>query len=301
MALLQRGPNTDLLNNLTAQIRHNGRQWEEDHSVLDSSAADELFAGSLIFEQDGFELWIGSLDDALSLRALQEHGINAFLNVAVDEGARDCAGFTGSGASGGGRPQCGRQRTHARGTSISTCGNVGDLASLHLTEVRSLATFDDTWYSHALGYDVEYMGVGAEDIDGYAIQDHFADTVDFLVRCRDGRRKVFVHCMMGVNRSVACAVAFLCSNLGVGMSLWDAIDLVSKRRGFVLSNISFLQQLTLHFATDETEPVEQVGEEYGCKDLSQQRFKSVEQISLCRQQPPRDRSQTVACTPVSAC
>lgn len=46
---------------------------------------------------------------------------------------------------------------------------------------------------------------------------------------------------MGINRASVAAVAFMCS--GLGMSLEEAVDLISKERGHVLSNRSFLREL----------------------------------------------------------
>jgi len=159
--------------------------------------------------------------------------------------------------------------------------------------------FDDAWYSQALGYDVEYLGIGADDIEEYAICEHFADTADFLLRCRVENRKVFVHCIMGVNRSVACAIAFLCS--GLGMKLRDAVDLASTRRGHVLSNKSFLRQLIDAWAEAEaaTEQEELSAAFDKGSDAEPRRTLSFDQNAICRRDAAiRERAHGLACKPI---
>eukprot|EP00435_Cladocopium_sp_Y103_P005868 s438_g1.t3 len=73
--------------------------------------------------------------------------------------------------------------------------------------------------------------------------------LDFLTECRQHGRKVLVHCIMGVNRAAWATVAFLSGSMG--MSLKAAITLAAEKRGCVLSNASFLDQLIFSFATKE--------------------------------------------------
>jgi len=137
---------------------------------------------------------------------------------------------------------------------VPTAEDIGDaLDGLKRTDrdqVRAIAAFDGGWYSGMLDCDVEYHGIAADDEFGYAMDMHYEEAIGFLKQCREEKRKVLVHCIMGVNRSTASLVAFLCG--GMEMKFSDAVELVSERRGYVLSNRSFLGQLIAKYATEES-------------------------------------------------
>lgn len=214
------------------------------------------FSADLITGEDGgFEIWLGSLDDALCLSSLRERGIGALLNCAVEECERECAAHRGFG---------GRRRAHARGVSAMDGGYcpANGAATMDRDQIRAVALFDSEWYTSMLGRDTSFLGIAADDVDGYNIERHFAEARAFLGKCRQEGRKVLVHCIMGINRSSAALVAFLCGELG--MSLEEAIDLISKHRGHVLSNNSFLKQLiTTYGHQSATKDWEQVLAERG--------------------------------------
>lgn len=200
---------------------------------------DRTFSADLVLHDDssGFELWLGSLEDALSLAGLHDRGVNGFVNCALEECVNECMCS---------RPQRGRARTHARGLSVVDAGfkaeNVADSRlCLAPDQVRGLISFDAEWYSEYLGYDTAYLGLAGQDEEGYRMDEHFTEILDFLHVCRQEGRKVLVHCIMGINRSSAALVSFLCA--GLGLSLRDAVDMTSKSRGHILSNESFLEQL----------------------------------------------------------
>lgn len=111
--------------------------------------------------------------------------------------------------------------------------------------LRGLVEFNQCWYSDFLDCDMAYYGIGAADEEGYRMEDHFEEACNFIDMCRRERRKVLVHCIMGINRSSVALVAFLCS--GLGMDLRTAIELASRERGLILSNNSFIDQLVQHF------------------------------------------------------
>lgn len=207
----------------------------EDSGAITRKVNRTDFSADFITGEDGgFEIWLGSLDDALCLSSLRERGIGALLNCAVEECERECAAHRGFG---------GRRRAHARGISAMDGGYnpANGAATLDRDQIRAVALFDSEWYTNMLGRDTSFLGIAADDEDGYNIERHFAEARAFLGRCRREGRKVLVHCIMGINRSSAALVAFLCGDLG--MSLEEAVDLISKHRGHVLSNNSFLKQL----------------------------------------------------------
>jgi len=202
--------------------------------------AGGAFAADLVFQGDnGFELWLGSLEDALSLEGLVQRNIDGILNCALDDCQAECACS---------RPvRSGRARSHARGPSSM---NNGDFTPSHAVEgvrkldrehIRELASFDGDWYSTMLGRSIAYLGIAAKDAPGYAMDEHFSETCSFLGGCNTEGRKVLVHCVQGINRSSAALVAFLCHALA--MELEAAVVLASKQRGLILSNDDFLAQL----------------------------------------------------------
>mmetsp|Transcript_45617 Transcript_45617/g.105891 ORF Transcript_45617/g.105891 Transcript_45617/m.105891 type:complete len:269 (-) Transcript_45617:16-822(-) len=227
------------------------RERERTESIKDFFAQNKegtsapSFAADRILCEDGFEVWLGSLDDALSLEALSAAGVNAILNAALQDCFTECAIF---------KQSCGRRtRVHARGVSAMQeskgADSVHDLA-MSFEQVRERATFDSEWYSQMLSRDVMYLGFDAEDAEDYDITRHFSESIEFLDRCRKDRRKVLVHCVMGINRSSALLVAYLCNpDIGRGMHLQEALALVAGRRGPILSNKTFLRDLLVTFSS----------------------------------------------------
>jgi len=178
----------------------------------------------------------------LNLGALRQHNINAILNCALEESRGEAACRQSGG--GGGR----RIRSHARGPSAMKSSDCG--GDLDRDQVWALASFDAEWYSIMVREDVAYLGFAAQDEPGYAMDSHIPDTLAFLAQCREEGRRVLVHCIMGINRSSMALVSFLCANLE--MKLEDAVDLTSRKRGFILSNVSFLEQLARSYGARET-------------------------------------------------
>lgn len=237
-----------LLASLEELIRQNGEVKEESRlEILGAEQPGDNFCADLILrEESGFELWLGSLEDALCLRGLRQRGINAVLNCAVEECERECAVYRGCGG--------GRRRAHARGISAmdGAQAQVGaaadDGCNLDRDQVRAVALFEGAWYTSMLGYDTGFLGFAADDEDGYAMDRHFDEANAFLRGCRAEGRKVIVHCIMGINRSSAALAAFLCRELGLGLT--PSVDLISKGRGHVLSNASFRRQLVAAYGND---------------------------------------------------
>lgn len=231
-----------------------------DASVNDAPSGKH-FEADLVYkdESGGFELWLGSLEDALSLEGLRQRQINGVLNCALEECRRECAAFRGCSDDTFGGGGGGRRRTHARGASLANDGEAKANAAakkraMPLDVIRSLAEFNECWYSDFLDYDIEYYGLEALDQDGYRMSDHFEELQFFLERCRQEQRKVLVHCIMGINRSSFALIAFLCA--GCGMRLQDAVALAARQRGFILSNGSFIDQLIERFGLEEAKMIE---------------------------------------------
>lgn len=195
-----------------------------------------------------FELWLGSLEDALNLRRLAENNINAVLNCALDSCETELAPFRPVGR--------GRPRSHTRSMSLSDDGleNVGgDFATgklfLHRDQVWAEAALNEDWYSEAMGYDFAYHSFAAEDEADYDLKQHFDEATAFLESCRREGRRTLVHCVMGLNRAPACMTAFLCQGLGYNLDV--AVDIVSRNRGLVLSNQGFLDSLVATYGSKQ--------------------------------------------------
>lgn len=240
------------------RAREAERQERELSTASASSepTASQKFSADLVHceAETGFELWLGSLEDALNLEALRERDISGVLNCAVEECQRECAPFRCQASPDDQMPQR-RRRTHARGPSLADDGEAAtQRRALPADVVRGLVEFDTFWYSMMCDTDVAYLGFDGEDKENYRMDTHFEEVQMFLEECRQEHRKVLIHCIMGINRSAAALVSFLCS--GLGMEVGEAVSLTSKRRGYILSNTSFLDQLVECYAkAEESEEV----------------------------------------------
>jgi len=242
-------PRAQQVASLQSLIVDRGNEREAAGSGRPQLTAAELFGADFVAgDGQGFELWLGSLEDALCLQNLRHDGITGILNCALRECEGECAVFKHRGS---------RRRTHARGLSLLAEGfepsnpspkegeegeDEDELAApMTREQIRAVAQFDSEWYSDMLGQHIAYLGFAAEDRDGYAIDAHFEEIFEFLRRCQAEQRKVLVHCVMGINRSTTALVAYLCQELG--MDLTDAVEAAARRHGHVLSNASFLRRL----------------------------------------------------------
>ncbi|CAJ1460686.1 unnamed protein product, partial [Effrenium voratum] len=151
------------------------KQHREEASEQEAVRAEEpdrmasfSFTADLVVREEatGFELWIGSLEDALNLCALRDRGIDAVLNCAHDECEAEIACF---------KPQrCQRRaRTHTRNASMGVEASLGaGWLGLRRDQIWSLASFDADWYSDVLELDVLYEALPARDEAGYDMQGH---------------------------------------------------------------------------------------------------------------------------------
>jgi len=88
----------------------------------------------------------------------------------------------------------------------------------------------------------EYLEVQVQDMTGVNIlQDHFARIYKFMQHCHHQKKPIFVHCRMGINRSVTICVAFLMYLLK--WPLPQALHHVVCRRPKSLGNVTFQSEL----------------------------------------------------------
>lgn len=91
----------------------------------------------------------------------------------------------------------------------------------------------------------EYLIVGAEDVPGYNIAQHFPETNSFI---DNGRRQgaVFVHCFAGMSRAPSAVMAYLM--WAQGLSLKEAASTVKAARRQTQPNSGFWKQLEEYHA-----------------------------------------------------
>eukprot|EP00756_Hemistasia_phaeocysticola_P052235 Hpha_TRINITY_DN27445_c0_g1::TRINITY_DN27445_c0_g1_i1::g.193909::m.193909 len=96
-------------------------------------------------------------------------------------------------------------------------------------------------HSH-LPSDFLRLDLAAEDEEDYPLlQLHLSQVLAFVNRCKQQKRRVFLHCLVGVNRSAALGVALVRRHYECGIV--EAVDRCAEARPGILTNSSFLTQL----------------------------------------------------------
>jgi len=107
--------------------------------------------------------------------------------------------------------------------------------------------FSREWYTRVMPCsDFEYLAVDARDSEDYPIWTAFDEVVSFISRCREAKRRVLVHCLMGVNRSATVVGAFLVRSSpggAGGLGPDQAVELIRRKRLGTLTNTAFVRQL----------------------------------------------------------
>lgn len=92
----------------------------------------------------------------------------------------------------------------------------------------------------------EYKEYEANDNPEYnLLAEHLDDFVKYVDECRKKNKRVLVHCVAGINRSVTLCVAYLV--IREKMTLEEAIRHCFKARPIILTNMSFAMQLIERF------------------------------------------------------
>ncbi|KAJ1633143.1 protein-tyrosine phosphatase-like protein [Pavlovales sp. CCMP2436] len=90
------------------------------------------------------------------------------------------------------------------------------------------------------GGSLQYREVDADDDASYCLLEHFDVAYAFLRECRVAGGRMFIHCMAGINRSGAMALAFLIAD---GMDLLSAARHGLRVRGPICWNKGFQLEL----------------------------------------------------------
>ncbi len=88
---------------------------------------------------------------------------------------------------------------------------------------------------------IKYLGFNAEDDDSYDMMQHFDEAYRFIEDARISGGKVFIHCLMGINRSGVITVAYCMVHKKMGPI--SAAKFVKKARRLILSNSGFQRQI----------------------------------------------------------
>ncbi|KIJ29272.1 hypothetical protein M422DRAFT_784322 [Sphaerobolus stellatus SS14] len=108
------------------------------------------------------------------------------------------------------------------------------MSSLGITHILSVCP-ECTW-------DIPtHMAIHVDDTPDENILIRLPEACDFIQRALNSGGKVYVHCMMGVSRSVTVVVAYLMKSQGI--SLHDALAYVKSRRPIIRPNYGFMEQL----------------------------------------------------------
>ncbi|XP_009068601.1 PREDICTED: dual specificity protein phosphatase 13 isoform B-like [Acanthisitta chloris] len=118
------------------------------------------------------------------------------------------------------------------------------LQSLNITHILNAADGPcnvNTGAEYYKDLQIEYYGVEAFDDPSFDLSIFFYDAANFIGKALNSSGgKVFVHCAMGVSRSVTLVLAFLM--IHENMTLVDALKTVSAHRD-IYPNLGFLNQL----------------------------------------------------------
>mmetsp|Transcript_78314 Transcript_78314/g.227182 ORF Transcript_78314/g.227182 Transcript_78314/m.227182 type:complete len:208 (-) Transcript_78314:251-874(-) len=124
-----------------------------------------------------------------------------------------------------------------------------DLGITHvLSTNRMPPNILETLYWDLRSHDVDHYYVAADDLLTYDMMQHWEECRDFLQTCADGNGKALVHCSAGMNRSGTIAAA--CMMHFGKMDIVEIARTLKQKRGYVLSNDSFVEQL-VDFAAKE--------------------------------------------------
>eukprot|EP00933_Yihiella_yeosuensis_P013896 TRINITY_DN12665_c2_g1_i1.p1 TRINITY_DN12665_c2_g1~~TRINITY_DN12665_c2_g1_i1.p1 ORF type:complete len:195 (-),score=43.03 TRINITY_DN12665_c2_g1_i1:83-667(-) len=90
--------------------------------------------------------------------------------------------------------------------------------------------------------DLRVLKLDADDTEEYPLlRNHLHEFDEFLSEAKQSGFKVLVHCYAGMNRSAALCVAYLMQR--ERLTLVDSVDLLLRKRGYVLQNKGFVKQL----------------------------------------------------------
>ena len=113
----------------------------------------------------------------------------------------------------------------------------------HIINCSDCRAYTNMWAIDGRGF----LYLESQDVDDFPILErHFAQFVEFIdAAVEDPDASVYIHCLMGLNRSACLAVAYAC--LRGGRGLHELVTELRGREGHTLTNPGFCQQLMDRF------------------------------------------------------
>ncbi len=114
-----------------------------------------------------------------------------------------------------------------------------------ITHVLNMCTTPNVVDSHQ-----NYLHIALDDIDD--ITPYIPQIVDFISQALNTDGKILLHCALGLNRSIATIISYLCHQTQINSS--DALKLVQTKKPNVKPCALFLKQIDRFFGREhETE------------------------------------------------
>lgn len=127
--------------------------------------------------------------------------------------------------------------------SASNARKADDLQKLGITHILNLCA-EEFGKKYDEKYNFKVCRIDADDSYQFKIlsDEITKKSFKFIDSCKsDKNGKIFVHCVAGCNRSVTITIAYLI--YGLKMNYLQAINHISSRRVWILSNDAFKKQL----------------------------------------------------------
>jgi len=90
---------------------------------------------------------------------------------------------------------------------------------------------------------VTYYSFNVDDNERYNIYTHFESVFEIMVRAKEEKKRILIHCQAGVSRSPTFVIAYLIQHQK--MNLKDALSHVKAKRPQVQPNRGFIRQLIM--------------------------------------------------------
>eukprot|EP01084_Bolivina_argentea_P068643 124938_1 len=117
--------------------------------------------------------------------------------------------------------------------------NINLLTSMQITHVLNCAGLD---IQNKYPLEIKQHKIDADDeVWCNIITQYLQECIEFINECLQNNGKILIHCVQGVNRSATILIGYLMYSQN--MNILEAVELVIKRRGKILDNKSFRQQL----------------------------------------------------------
>jgi len=131
--------------------------------------------------------------------------------------------------------------------SFENASNATQLQDLGITRIVNMASeLENCFEGKTLGssetpFEVKYLKLGIDDSVADSVAQTFELAYEFLVKCKEEKQRVLVHCNMGISRSTSVVVMYLMKQHK--MTYAQAYEYVKKCRSFVRPNPKFVSEL----------------------------------------------------------